>query len=108
MTAAELDGFLRGELARLDKLRPGAARAVANRDQRWQEAKAALVSAVAGETGLPEAFVGDLLGRREMIGRQSPYNAAALREAADTGFVTAVMAAAAWTMATPKPKAGRT
>jgi hypothetical protein len=97
MTAQELDAFVRGALADLDAQRPGSARAIRAGDPRWEEAKAGLVSAVADKIGLPGGFVGELLARREAIGRQSPYNAAALRELADAAFVTALMAAVAWT-----------
>lgn len=112
MTAPELDGFLRGQLAELERLRPGGARPGGLRAG-WEAAQASLAAAVADTTGLPEAFVRELLGRRELA-RQPGYVSCqeATREAADNGFVSAVMAAAAWTAATTaaarRPAKGRT
>lgn len=100
MTAGELDGFLRDQLAQLDAQRPGAARPGYLRNpERFQEAKAVLRASVAGKTGVAAEFVADLLDRRELVRQPTHHNPEALAEAADTGFVASVMAAAAWTAA---------
>lgn len=99
MTAPELAAFLRDGLAGLDAAQPGAARARTR--GRWEETRAAFTAAAAAETGLPGEFVQRELDRREELLQSAAHSFDAWRLAADTGFVTAVMAAAAWTTATP-------
>jgi hypothetical protein len=98
-TAAELDAFLRDQLALLEEQRPGAARA--RYASKWDEARAAFTAVVADKTGLDAGFVADLLERREVIRQASPHDRKPLLEAADMTFVTAVMAAAPWSLAAP-------
>jgi hypothetical protein len=105
VTAPELDGFLRDQLAQLEEQRPGAARA--RYVSKWDEARAAFTAVVADKTGLDAAFVADLLDRRDVIRQASPHDREALLEAADTTFVTAVMAASAWTLAGPAGNASQ-
>lgn len=104
MTAAELDRFVREKLSDLETFRPGAARP----GRRWNEARAEFTAAVADKTGVDAALVAELLDRREVIRRTGHTSCAEQhREAADTAFVTAVMAAAAVTAAAGKPRPGR-
>jgi hypothetical protein len=107
MAAAELDGLLRDQLEQLEAQRPGSARARYGQDQRWAGARDALVSAVTDKTGLPGEFVLELLARREVVRQPTHHNPRALAEAADTAFVMAVMAAAAWTMASAAAEPAR-
>jgi hypothetical protein len=106
MTVPELDGWLRGQLAELEGQRPGAARPGYLRG-RWGEARAAFAAATAERTGLPGEYVGELLERRDQVRRSAQHSFEAWRLAADDGFVAAVMAAAAWTKAAARPRAGR-
>lgn len=106
MTAQELDGWLRGQLEQLDQERPGTARPAYFRE-RYEQALAGFTAAVAGRTGLAAGYVGELLARREVIRQASPHERDTLAEAADTGFVSAVIAAAAWTAAAARPRSTR-
>ncbi len=105
MTATDLAGYLTGQLAQLEAVRPGAARA--GRDGGWESAQTALVAEVAARTGLPAEFVRGQLTQRELVRTTAQHAHEALRTMADTGFVATVLAAAAWTLAAGKPRAGK-
>jgi hypothetical protein len=94
MTPAEFDAFLRGELAGLEKRRPGTARLGSR--ERWDEARASFCAAVAGKTGVDAVLVADLLERRELA-REPGHTSCwpAQRVLADSVFAASVMAAAA-------------
>jgi len=105
MTATEVDAFLHRQLAQLEAVRPGAARA--GRDGGWEAAQTALVAEVAARTGLPAEFVRGQLAQRELVRTTAQHAHEALRTMADTGFVAAVLAAAAYALAAGKPRAGK-
>jgi hypothetical protein len=101
----DFEAFVRGRLAELDGQRPRF-RNKADLEARYAAAKASLAAAVTGAAGLPAdltdgfgAFVAGQLERRELAQRPTHYNHDLNWEAADTAFITAVMAAAAWSLA---------
>jgi hypothetical protein len=106
MTAAELDRWLRGQLAQIGEQRPEAALSSFVRERNGR-ARAAFTAAVAQETGLPGEFVEELLARRDQVRQSATHSFEAWRLAADSGFVTAVMAAWASTMAARAAPKGR-
>lgn len=108
MTAADLDAlnaFLRAELARLERLRPGAARAGLH--QGWSAAQGQFAAEVAGKTGLSAEFVRDQLAQRELVRQQATHAHEALRTVADSALISSLTAAAAWTLAAARPRAGK-